>query len=264
MICGQNEEESREVASLTKIMTCFCALRFIEQNSLHPLEEKVIVTRKAAQMPGTSAELKKGDIVSLWDLLFAMMLPSGNDAAYTIAEYLGKKIYHSQQEDTNEKSDRRVQSKVKPKMAMRHFLRELNRTAKEIGLTQTYFGNPHGLCHQNSHSTALDMGKLCVVAMQHPILRQIVGTQSYSCVIERSKENCNVTWNNTNQLLGEGYEGIKTGITATAGPCLASCSVDNGQRIICVALGSKSVDHRFTDCKKLTEYGFNLLRMSPL
>ena len=92
LLFGKLERERREIASLTKIMTCYVVLNLIERFKIDERNEMIEISEQAADTSGTTAELKPGDVLSLWDLLHGLMLPSGNDAAMTLAENFGEFI----------------------------------------------------------------------------------------------------------------------------------------------------------------------------
>jgi len=235
---GRKEHEVREIASLTKIMTCYATLRLIDKLDEVTLDSVVTVTAKAASMAGTSANLLEGDNITVWDLLHGLMLPSGNDAAWALAEYFGGVLEGSTQ--------------VKP------FLSQMNGLAQELSMMNTYYQNPHGLAVQRNLSTARDVCKLAKAAMADSRFARIVNTKMHTCSISgpnaRKKQ-----WENTNKLLDRGFEGVKTGITNTAGPCLCSSDSRRGIRVIVVVLNAKSLNHRWIEVPKLTDWAFSRL-----
>lgn len=267
-IAGRNSDEIREIASLTKIMTCLVCLRVAKKLKISLDTCMVRVSSTAASMIGTSANLKCGDTLTAWDMLHGLMLPSGNDAAFALAEHFGRILFFQSDEykdrmRAQENFKAAFKEEITCKTPVKYFIREMNRYARDIGLSDTIFANPHGLMHKYNRSTARDIGVLSCEAMASEAVRTIVRTKEHSCTITISSKGENktrtATWENTNKLLWKGFDGLKTGITFTAGPCLASALNKEGKLLICVVLGCKSMEHRFTDSVKLATYGMDRL-----
>lgn len=255
ILCGHQANEKREVASITKVMTCFCACKLIEKYKIAPTEIYVQVSKIAASLIGTSANLRPGDIISIWDLLHAVMLPSGNDAAFCVAESFGTYINMQTKEYKAKVKANPTYAQFRGKFALRHFLKYMNGTAGNLGLKNTYYSNPHGLCDQNNLSTARDIAKLTAVAMKNRLFNQVVQQQVYTCIIEQDDGvEREVVWENTNKLLPYGWEGVKTGITAAAGPCFSGFRRLEGKSYIVVVLGCESMEARWDECEKLTTW----------
>ena len=164
IIYSNNDNEIREIASLTKIMTCIICLNLLKSNE--DLLSKTKISYRASQTTGTSAELKTGDEVTIQSLFYGLMLPSGNDAAWALAEYFGLKL---------------APFSNKP---VTRFISEMNKTAREIGLLSTHFANPHGLMIKKNLSTAKDVGKLACFALKNETFREIVNTRVYVAEIK--------------------------------------------------------------------------------
>lgn len=248
LLWGSMENERREIASLTKIMTCHLSLRLLHADSSLSLETIIPVSYAAASMIGTSARLKEGDELHLLDALYGLMLPSGNDAAYCLAEFFGKYIAGKAQEPV-----------VSARAHVALFVREMNKTAKALGLEGTNYANPHGLPHVKNRSTARDVGLLASVALKDPLFAEIVNTQLYSCYVLQSGTQApyrKMKWCNTNRLLEKGWEGVKTGITMTAGPCLCASARRKETQLVVTVLGSKSMDRRWIEVPKLGKWAF--------
>lgn len=208
-------------ASTTKIMTALTALEAFDKNS-------VVVSKHPQSAIGKTIKLKNGEIVTFLDLLYGLLLESGNDAAYTLAEnYPGGY----------------------PAMVT-----AMNQKAKTIGLADTNFGNVSGI-DQNLHlSTARDLAILSEFAMRQDQFAEIVGTREKEI---RSIDGKTVhSLKNTNELLGkvEGVLGIKTGQTELAGESLITYVERNDRRMILVVLGSQN---RFADTKNSIDWVFN-------
>lgn len=214
------------------------------------------VSEESGKIIGTSARLKPFDFVSLSDLLYGLMLPSGNDAALCLAENVGTHMYLSSEEYKLKKKrqdydDNRDHNLLNPEKL---FYDEMNKLAEKVGMTLTNYANPHGLSNPNNTSCALDVCKLTLVGIQDPLFKRVMGTKKWTGIIERDHKEVEITWENTNKLLDKGYMGVKTGVTVPAGPCLSSYYEQNKLGIIVVALGCKALNDRFTDCHSLTEW----------
>ena len=246
VLWGSMECERREIASLTKIMTCYLSLRLLHADASLSLETILPVSYAAASMIGTSARLREGDELHLLDALYGLMLPSGNDAAYCLAEFFGKYL-----------AGKTVEPVASARAHVALFIREMNKTAKLLGLECTNYANPHGLQHVKNKSTAKDVGLLACSALKDPIFAEIVNTQEYSCYVLQSWTQApyrKMKWSNTNRLLDMGWEGVKTGITMTAGPCLCASTRRQGTLLIVTVLGSKSMDRRWVEVPKLGKW----------
>ena len=137
----------------------------------------------------------------------------------------------------------------------------MNKECKNLNLIDTRFANPHGLPHRMSRSTALDVAKLCIICMKNELFRKVVNTKFYKCVAtsKDGRKRFN-EWENTNKLLRRsGFIGIKTGITITAGPCLASAYRFRGKTYITVVLRAKKVSRRFKETRKILNWCMNKL-----
>lgn len=223
VIYGKNETTVRKMASTTKIMT---ATIVIEQGNLN---DTVEVSKKAAGTGGSRLGLKTGDKITVNDLLYGLMLCSGNDSAVALAEHIGGSI--------------------------EGFAVLMNNKAKELGLNNTNFVTPHGLDKDEHYTTAYELATLSNYALKNPTFAKIVGTKTYTVNIN----GYNKTLSNTNELLGNlnGVYGIKTGFTNGANRCLVTACKRNNFDIICVVLGADTKNFRTKDSIKLIEYTFN-------
>lgn len=260
-LMGKQENKTREVASLTKIMTCYICLKVAESKGINLKEQKVRVSKHAAFMIGTSANLKAGDVFNAIDLLYGLMLPSGNDAAYALAEHFGRVLFPSSPECRRKCEEKCLPPhKIKCNKPVRFFLREMNRVAREFGMNDTNYTNPHGLPDMLNLSTAKDQGELSLRALKDSTFREIVNTQRYTAIaLSKERMSREYTWDNTNQLLGRGYDGVKTGTTLPAGNCLVSSLCRGRRTIVCVVLNSSTTDTRFFEAMKLTDFSLELL-----
>ena len=254
VIFGRCEAEKREIASLTKIMTAYAALSLTQRYQVDLALAKVQIAAKASSLCGTTASLEEGDILSLHDLLYGMMLPSGNDAAQSIAEFCGQLIRNNLRRP--EPTDcEEVEEPPPLPSAHKLFVREMNNLAEQLGLGETWYANPHGLMNFNNRSSARDIARLSSTAMRDPLFRTIIKCRRYTCKgLDYTGTEKVFKWKNTNKLLAKGYNGVKTGVTFAAGPCLATSIERDGLFLIVVILGSKTMDQRWVEVKKLTKW----------
>lgn len=266
ILFSKKSRKSREIASLTKIMTCYLSCYYIEKYSINPEKYYIKVPKSAAILGGTSANLESGDNLSIKDLLYGLMLPSGNDAAYCLANFFGKLAYILYQEEkakpfsTKKKKFNEIyQEKWNEEYLIRDFVKyfvcEMNKIARNEGLTNTIFNNPHGLADNLNKSCAEDIAKLSSLAIKSKIFTDISSSREYFChIVKKNKEKREIYWKNKNELLDKGFSGIKTGNTPTAGPCLAASYNQNGLNLIFVVLKTKSDKSRFSDTMKLLKW----------
>lgn len=214
--------EKRDPASLTKIMTAILAL---ERGSL---PEPVKISAHAAWMPGSTMDLREGEEYPLRDLLCGLLLESGNDAAVAIAEHLAG----------SEES----------------FARLMTEKARQLGALSTRFRNPHGLTEPGHYTTAYDLALITRYAMGLPLFAELVGTKERE-VRELNDPSGGRALRNTNRLLWSypGAEGVKTGTTSAAGPCLVTSATREGMRLLCVVLDAAD---RWGDTVRLLDWGF--------
>lgn len=230
MIIGKNEDVKSAMASTTKIMTTIVILEKADLN------ETVTVSVKAGGTGGSRLGLKRGDKASVKDLLYGLMLRSGNDAAVALAEHVGGSV--------------------------KEFAELMNEKAAELGLTNTHFVTPHGLDDPNHYTTALELAKLTDYAMDNETFARIVGTKSTTIYINNQPRQIN----NTNELLGvlNGVVGVKTGFTNNAGRCLVTETKRNNMDVITIVLGADTKKDRTKDSVNLIEYTFSKYKMYNL
>ena len=223
ILVGKNENQKKKMASTTKIMTALVVIENCE------LSDTVEVSKKAAGTGGSRLGLKTGDKITVYDLLYGLMMRSGNDAAVCLAEHVAGSISG--------------------------FAELMNKKALELGLSNTHFVTPHGLDEDEHYTTAYELAILSNYAMNNEIFAKIVGTKNYTITINGYPK----ALTNTNELLGvlNGVYGIKTGFTNGANRCLVTCCKRGDMDIICVVLGADTKKYRTTDSIKLIEYSFN-------
>jgi D-alanyl-D-alanine carboxypeptidase (penicillin-binding protein 5/6) len=210
VIYGKKEHEVRRIASITKIMTAILAI------DSGKMEEMVTVSKRAEGTEGSSLYLIAGEKIKLEDLVYGLMLRSGNDSAVAIAEHVGG--------------------------SLEGFAYMMNQKAEEIGMKNTIFSNPHGLdTHENHYSTAYDMAILTRYAMQNEVYQKITGTKLYRS--PHPEEKWDRVWKNKNKLLTGLYSkstGGKTGYTVRAKRTLVSTASKDGMNLIAVTLNAPS------------------------
>ena len=215
MLYEKNADERSLIASTTKIMT---ALIVCQQCNVL---DRVRISAEAVGVEGSSMYLQEGEVLTVQELLYGLMLRSGNDAAAALAIHCGGTV--------------------------EGFAELMNDKARELGLANTHFVNPHGLDAPDHYSTARDLAVLSAYAMEDPIFARTVGAKTVT-VGER-------TLKNHNKLLWQlpGCEGIKTGYTRAAGRILVSSAAREGRRLICVTINAPD---DWNDHKNLLEKGF--------
>lgn len=216
-------EEKSLIASTTKIMT---ALVICEQTNVL---DRVKIPKEAVGIEGSSMYLKEGEVLTVQELLYGLMLQSGNDAAVALAIYCGGTV--------------------------EGFTELMNDKAHRLGMTQSHFANPNGLDSPGNYSTARDMAILTAYAMQNPIFAQTVSTKTIT-IGERCLRNHNkLLW----QL--EGANGVKTGYTNAAGRILISSVTRMGRQLIAVTFNAPD---DWQDHKTLIEDGFSRFTVQQL
>ena len=202
ILVGKNEQKQVKMASTTKIMTATIVLENYD------LSKTVEISKKAAGTGGSRLGLKKGDKISIIDLLYGLMLCSGNDAAVALAETVAGGI--------------------------EEFSIMMNNKAKELKLENTHFETPHGLDSDNHYTTAYDLALLTNYALKNKTFLNIVGTKNYTITINGYPKSIT----NTNELLGSlnGVYGVKTGFTNGANRCIVTACKRDNLDVICVVL----------------------------
>lgn len=224
-----NAHEPLPMASTTKIMTALLALEHAE------LDEPVTASRAAFGVPGTSMYLSEGETLTMEQMLYGLLLSSGNDAAVAIAEHIG---------GTTEE-----------------FCAMMTRRAEELGCENTIFMTPHGLPHDTHHTTAWDLALITREAMRHTEFRRIVSTARMETPWAGHTYNRVLT--NKNKLLStyEGATGVKTGYTKKAGRCLVFSAERNGLSLIGVVLNCYDW---FEQARSILDAGFEKYEMVTL
>lgn len=221
ILSNSHGDQKLPIASLTKIMTAIVAIEYGK------LEDMVKVGPRAYGKEGSSLYLQLGEEMSLENLLYGLMLRSGNDAATAIAEHVGG--------------------------SEEGFVHLMNEKVRLLGLHNTHFQNPHGLDAKDHYSSANDLAVITAYALHNPYFKKIVGTPSWKA--PNPNNPWDYKWANKNKMLRfyEGADGVKTGFTKIAKRCLVSSATRNGQQLAVVTLndGDDWSDHR-----NLLDYGF--------
>ena len=231
-------EQRLPMASTTKVMTALITIQTADLNQIVTIRQDAIT--QVQQYNGSSADLVVGDQIRLEDLLYGLMLPSGDDAAIAIADAVGG--------------------------TTSNFVRTMNLFAKRLHLTQTHYINPDGLTYltpqgrpdPNQYSSAADVAHLTRFAMANPFFAQLVELQHY--VLPASAVHHAYTWDSINTLLSTypGATGVKTGYTMEAGYCLVFAATNGQHHLIGVLLHEPDAAQRFADASTLLDWGFAL------
>ena len=241
ILAQKNADKKMYPASLTKIMTAILAIELGELTDVITVDDDT-----PFEIEGSHIALEPGEILTLKDLLYALMLPSANDAASVIAKHYGG--------------------------SLENFVKMMNQKAKELGAYNTNFTNPHGLHDTNHYSTAADLALITKYTMENDTFRKIVSTTKYEIQTTNKKDEpryfttLNKLIYNTsyNQIYVDGayispyYEyatGAKTGYTPQAGNCLVATAKKDGTELIAVTMKGISLE-MYQDAHNLFNYGF--------
>ena len=228
VVYEKNAYERMPMASTTKIMTAIVALEKSKP------QDVVTVSANASSQEGSSIYIETGDKISMENLLYGLMLNSGNDAAVAIAEYISGNV--------------------------ENFSMEMNNLAQKIGVRDTSFKNPNGLDADGHYTTAYDLAVITSYAMQNEDFRRIVSTLEKSAKVN---DNDILYFKNHNKLLKlyEGTIGVKTGYTKKCGRCLVSAAEKNGVELISVTLNAPD---DWNDHMKMMDYGFSCCKNTEI
>jgi len=228
----------------------------------------VTISANADATTGSSCDLKAGEQVSVGELLYGLLLPSGNDASVALAEHFGGRMVGGNPIGNAPSSDAAasLNSASFPNASenFQKFVQAMNGKAKQIGLNETTFTNTHGLTEEGHLTSARDLLRLSSLAMQQEAFRSRASTLRRGCrVTSTSGYQRNVLWENTNRLLTtEGFSGIKTGTTNAAGCCLVACEQRDDREMIVVILGSTSTESRYADAQNLLGWAWRQSKAS--
>lgn len=214
----KNAQIKKSIASTTKIMTAIIA---IENGNL---EDEVIISKRAATVSGSSIDLRQGEKIKLLDLLYGLMLNSGNDAAVAIAEHIGGSV--------------------------ENFVYLMNKKAEVLGALNTNYKSPHGLDLPDQYSTAYDLALITKYALNNEMFSKIVATKSIYIA--------NRNLYNTNEMLSiyPGADGVKTGYTGQAGRCLVTSVTKDNWKLISIVLNCPTRNIRAQSSKNILDYAY--------
>ncbi len=225
VIYNKNAHRRMPMASTTKIMTAICAIENSKPDML------ITVDDRAVGIEGSSVYLAKNEKITIKDLLYAMMLNSGNDAATALAcEVSG---------------------------SVEEFATLMNKTAQSIGAKNTHFTNPSGLYEEDHYTTASDLALISAYALKNPLFAEIVSTREKT--VTNGDKDYPRKLRNHNRLLSQydGCIGVKTGYTKKCGRCLVSSAFRDGVMLTCVTLNAPN---DWQDHTSLLDYGFSLCK----
>lgn len=227
VLFAQNEHEKLEPASVTKIMTLLLVMEAMDRGELK-YEDMVTVSANAASMGGSQVYLSEGEQISVEELLKAVCVSSGNDAAVALAEQVAG--------------------------VTELFVQQMNNRAMELGMGDTHFVNPTGLPAEGHVTSAWDIALMSrELILRHPDIRR------FATIWMDTIRGGEFGLSNTNKLIRfyDGATGLKTGSTDAAGYCISATAEREGMELIAVVLGSETSQQRFEDAKTMLNYGFS-------
>ncbi len=235
---SKNADKQCFPASTTKVMTALVTLQYAAQDTVFTVGDEI----RLIDPESSRAFLRVGNRLNLQTLLEAIMLPSGNDAAYTAAVNVGRIIAGNES--------------LSAQAAIAKFCEKMNETAKSLGANNTHFVNPDGIHNANHYTTAADMLLICKAALENPTLAAVMGEEKVTRTFLSGETGA--TWYNTNYLLRtdtrylyEGATGLKTGHTDEAGYCLTASAERDGVKLIAVLMNADNTSGRFEDATGL-------------
>lgn len=245
IVFNKNSTKKVPMASLTKITTCMVVLENCKN-----LKEKITVKQELIDsLSGTGssvAGIKGGEILSIEQLLYLMMVKSANEAAVILADYVGGGNTAK-------------------------FIDMMNTYVDKLGCKNTHYTNPHGLHDPDHYTTAEDLAVITKKALKNDKFVEIAGTSKFVMPATNMHDQCTYTTTNFLMLEGssyyvEGCKGIKTGTTTEAGTCLVSYATKNGYTYLCIALGApkdnvKGVNYACKESKRAYDWAFSKLGM---
>ncbi|MBQ6687203.1 MAG: D-alanyl-D-alanine carboxypeptidase [Bacilli bacterium] len=232
----KNSNEKLAPASMTKVMSMLLIMEAVDDEKIN-MQEEVTISENASSMGGSQVFLEAGEIYTVEELLKGIAIASGNDAVVAMAE----KVAGSTEA----------------------FVKMMNNRAKELGLLNTNFVNPHGLDEENHYTTAHDMAIIAQELLKYSKILEFTSIYEYYM----PKPDGSTTWLvNTNRLVRfyDGVDGLKTGFTSGAGYCLTATAQKKDLRLISVVMGVETADKRSSDTVNLLDYGFNTYKLKVI
>lgn len=234
VLFAQNEREKLEPASVTKVMTLLLVMEAIARGELH-YEDVVTVSANAASMGGSQVYLSEGEQITVEELLKAVCVSSGNDAAVALAEQVSG--------------------------VTELFVQQMNNRALELGMTDTHFANPTGLPAEGHVTSARD-----IALMSRELIGKHTDIRRFTTIWMDTIRGGEFGLSNTNKLIRfyDGATGLKTGSTDAAGYCISATAERDGMELIAVVLGGETSQQRFEDAKTLLNYGFSAYALADV
>ena len=234
VLFAQNEREKLEPASVTKVMTLLLVMETIARGELH-YEDVVTVSANAASMGGSQVYLSEGEQITVEELLKAVCVSSGNDAAVALAEQVSG--------------------------VTELFVQQMNNRALELGMTDTHFANPTGLPAEGHVTSARD-----IALMSRELIGKHTDIRRFTTIWMDTIRGGQFGLSNTNKLIRfyDGATGLKTGSTDAAGYCISATAERDGMELIAVVLGGETSQQRFEDAKTLLNYGFSAYALADV
>lgn len=243
MIYTKNEKTQISIASTTKLVTSLVALDITGPDTVITVGDEISLIKPNSSI----CQIKPGHRLKLRTLIAAMLLPSGNDAAYTVAVNAAR--IHSGNSSMNNED------------AVKYFCNLMNEYVRTLGCNNTYFVNPEGWDDPNHFSTAEDMTKVAIQAANNAIIASIANLHQNKFYFASGE---NITWTNSNALLNPDSEyyysyahGLKTGTTNAAGKCLIAYAEKDGRQLLVIAYGCKEESDRFERVRDIFEYVYS-------
>ncbi len=246
VLFGENHQTQLDNASTTKMMTAWLVAKLANADPTIR-QQSLVFSQRADDTIGSTAAIAAGETVVVEDLMYGLMLPSGNDASVAFAEHFGRHFTDVENPTAEQSYDA--------------FIAEMNREAAVLGMTQSGYKNPHGLTDAGHGCSAADLATLAAVILKDRWLGPVVSTRRHAAEVKTAEGGSRrLVWNNTNQLLDiEGYTGLKTGTTNAAGACLVASGAKDGKPLIVVVLGASGSPARYSDSRNLFRWGWGQL-----
>jgi len=236
----QNIHEKLYPASVTKVMTMLLAMEVLTEGKVK-LDDLIPVSEKAAGLGGSQLFLAPGDRVSFEEMMIGIGAGSANDASLAMAEFLAG--------------------------SAEVFVAQMNEKARELGMANTNFANPHGLHDENHYTTAFDIALMSLELLRYPKIHEWISIWYDEQFLQgKIKKSEGVYLSNSNQIIRfyEGGDGLKTGFTREAGNCVSATATREGTRFLAVILGAPGRPALFSEARTLLDYGFANWRSLPV
>lgn len=239
LIWETNSRQRLYPASLTKLMSLLLVMEHLKQEKVS-LQDVVEISARASDMGGAEIFLSEGDLVTLEELITGMAVGSANDAAVAVAEHLAGSV--------------------------EAFVEMMNEKARELGLADSNFSNPHGLHHPGHYTTAHDIAVISLALLRHPSIHDYLSIWMDEHFLQGKIKSGEVFLSNTNRMVHDyqGCDGLKTGFTSEAGNNISVTAQRGQTRFLAIVMGSPTVNDRYESARKLLDYGFDHFKSVPL